>query len=85
VLVFAERWLAMPIDAARGFNTEQHPQSHSWQSRAMLLSRNGSDWTRRYPWIAEAALKNRQKHLDAGIDSSGPQEDAASTWRSRRV
>ncbi|WP_371259246.1 RNA ligase family protein [Bradyrhizobium sp. WSM1743] len=28
-----------------------------------LLSRNGSDWTRRYPWIAEAALKNRQKHF----------------------
>lgn len=22
-----------------------------------------SDWTRRYPWIAEAALKNRQKHF----------------------
>ncbi|MGV7216416.1 hypothetical protein SO180_24330, partial [Bradyrhizobium sp. UFLA05-112] len=28
-----------------------------------LLSRNGSDWTKRYPWIAEAALKNRQKHF----------------------
>ena len=28
-----------------------------------LLSRNGTDWTRRYPWIAEAALKNRQKHF----------------------
>ncbi|SPP93218.1 hypothetical protein [Bradyrhizobium vignae] len=28
-----------------------------------LLSRNGSDWTRRYPWIAEATLKNRQKHF----------------------
>ena len=26
-----------------------------------LFSKNGSDWTRRYPWIAEAALKNRQK------------------------
>lgn len=33
-----------------------------------LLSRNGSDWTRRYPWIAAAALKNRQKHfvIDGG-------------------
>ncbi|WP_371932915.1 DNA ligase [Bradyrhizobium sp. CCGUVB23] len=28
-----------------------------------LLSRNDSDWTERYPWIAEAALKNRQKHF----------------------
>ena len=31
--------------------------------RVRLLSRNGSDWTTRYPWIAEAALKNRQKHF----------------------
>ncbi|MGY8684059.1 hypothetical protein Q2941_40805 [Bradyrhizobium sp. UFLA05-153] len=32
--------------------------------RVRLLSRNGSDWTERCPWIAEAALKNRQKHFD---------------------
>ena len=31
--------------------------------RVRLFSKNGSDWTRRYPWIAEAALKNRQKHF----------------------
>jgi ATP dependent DNA ligase domain len=31
--------------------------------RVRLLSRNGSDWARRYPLIAEDALKNRQKHL----------------------
>lgn len=31
--------------------------------RVRLLSHNGSDWTKRYPWIAEAALKNRQKHF----------------------
>jgi ATP-dependent DNA ligase len=31
--------------------------------RVRALSRNGSDWTKRYPWIAEAALKNRQKHF----------------------
>ncbi|RZN12153.1 DNA ligase [Bradyrhizobium genosp. SA-3] len=31
--------------------------------RVRLLSRNGSDWTKRYPWIADAALKNRQKHF----------------------
>ncbi|WP_309144814.1 hypothetical protein [Bradyrhizobium sp. CCGB12] len=27
-----------------------------------LLSRNGTDWTKRYPWIAEAP-KNRQKRF----------------------
>ncbi|WP_346659355.1 hypothetical protein [Bradyrhizobium sp. 164] len=31
--------------------------------RVRLFSRNGTDWTRRYPWVAEAALKNRQKHF----------------------
>ena len=31
--------------------------------RLRLLSRNGTDWTRCYPWIAEAALKNRQRHF----------------------
>jgi bifunctional non-homologous end joining protein LigD len=31
--------------------------------RVRLLSRNGTDWTKRYPWIAEAALKSRQRHF----------------------
>ena len=31
--------------------------------RVHLFSRNGHDWTDRYPWIVEAALKNRQKHF----------------------
>src|SRR3954469_22121007 len=31
--------------------------------RVRLLSRNGTDWSKRYPWIVEAALKNRQKHF----------------------
>src|SRR5207248_7915574 len=31
--------------------------------RVHLLSRNGTDWTKRYPWIAEAALKHRQQHF----------------------
>src|SRR5438067_2445947 len=31
--------------------------------RVRLLSRNGTDWTKRYPSIAEAAVKNRQKHF----------------------
>ena len=28
--------------------------------RVRLFTRNGHDWTNRYPWIVEAALKNRQ-------------------------
>jgi len=28
-----------------------------------LITRNGYDWTKRYPWIVESALKNRQKHF----------------------
>ncbi|MGY3233186.1 ATP-dependent DNA ligase [Bradyrhizobium sp. USDA 4448] len=32
-------------------------------NRVRLLSRNGTDWTRRYPWTAETALKNRQKRF----------------------
>src|SRR5580693_9133164 len=31
--------------------------------RVQLITRNGYDWTKRYPWIVEAALKNRQKHF----------------------
>jgi bifunctional non-homologous end joining protein LigD len=28
--------------------------------RVRLITRGGYDWTKRFPWIAEAALKNRQ-------------------------
>jgi bifunctional non-homologous end joining protein LigD len=28
-----------------------------------LITRGGYDWTKRYPWIVEAALKNRQKQF----------------------
>jgi ATP-dependent DNA ligase len=31
--------------------------------RVRLITRDGYDWTKRYPWIAEAALKNRIKQL----------------------
>jgi bifunctional non-homologous end joining protein LigD len=34
--------------------------------RVRLISRNGADLTNRYPWIVEAALKNRQKHRRRG-------------------
>jgi bifunctional non-homologous end joining protein LigD len=33
------------------------------RDRARLFSRNGYDWTDRYPWIVEAALKNRTKQF----------------------
>jgi bifunctional non-homologous end joining protein LigD len=31
--------------------------------RVRLITRGGYDWTKRYPWIVEAALKNRTKHF----------------------
>jgi bifunctional non-homologous end joining protein LigD len=31
--------------------------------RVRLFTRNGYDWTKRYPWIVEAALKNRIKQF----------------------
>jgi bifunctional non-homologous end joining protein LigD len=31
--------------------------------RVRLITRAGYDWTKRYPWIVEAALKNRQKRF----------------------
>jgi bifunctional non-homologous end joining protein LigD len=31
--------------------------------RVRLITRGGYDWAKRFHWIAEAALKNRQKHF----------------------
>ena len=31
--------------------------------RVRLITRNGYDWTKRYPWIVESALKNRMKRF----------------------
>lgn len=31
--------------------------------RVRLLTRGDYDWTRRFPWIVEAALKNHQKQF----------------------
>jgi bifunctional non-homologous end joining protein LigD len=31
--------------------------------RVRLLTRNGHDWSGRFPWIVESALKNRQKQF----------------------
>jgi ATP-dependent DNA ligase len=37
--------------------------------RVRLITRNGHDWSGRYPWIVESALKNRLKHFV--IDGEG--------------
>jgi ATP-dependent DNA ligase len=31
--------------------------------RVRLFMRNGNDWTSRFPWIVDAALKNRRKQF----------------------
>jgi bifunctional non-homologous end joining protein LigD len=31
--------------------------------RVRLITRGGHDWTRRFPWIAQAALRNRRKQF----------------------
>jgi ATP-dependent DNA ligase len=31
--------------------------------RVRLITRGGYDWTKRFPWVVEAALKNRQKRF----------------------
>jgi bifunctional non-homologous end joining protein LigD len=31
--------------------------------RVRLFTKEGHDWSSRYPWIVESALKNRQKHF----------------------
>ena len=36
---------------------------HRDGDRVRLITRNGYDWTKRYPWIVESALKNRMKQF----------------------
>ena len=33
------------------------------RDRVRLLTRGGQDWTERYPWIVESALKNRESQF----------------------
>ena len=35
-------------------------------ARVRLITKGGYDWTKRYPWIVEAALKNRQRFVVDG-------------------
>jgi bifunctional non-homologous end joining protein LigD len=36
---------------------------HRDGDRVRLLTRNGHDWSGRYPWIIDSALKNRSRHF----------------------
>jgi bifunctional non-homologous end joining protein LigD len=36
---------------------------HRDGDRVRLFTRNGHDWSGRYPWIVESALKNRSRHF----------------------
>jgi ATP dependent DNA ligase domain len=41
--------------------------------RVRLITRGGYNWTKRYPWIVEAALRNRTKFRTRSWPSSAPQ------------
>ena len=45
--------------------------------RVRLITRNGYDWTKRYPWIVESALKNRRKQF--AIEGEGTFRQASIT------
>jgi bifunctional non-homologous end joining protein LigD len=36
---------------------------HRQEKLVRLFTRNGHDWTDRYPWIVQAALQNRNRHF----------------------
>lgn len=71
LLAYAYGLRALPGDGRQAGPIWLHEVKHDGyrmlvireNDRVRLLSRNGTDWTKRYPWIAEAALKNRQKHF----------------------
>jgi bifunctional non-homologous end joining protein LigD len=46
---------------------------HRDGDRVRLLTRNDHDWSGRYPWIVESALKNRSRHfvIDGECSSIG--------------
>jgi len=43
-----------------------------------LITRGGYDWTKRFPWIAEAALKNRRSQFRDRRRSRGPRRHTCS-------
>jgi bifunctional non-homologous end joining protein LigD len=54
---------------------------HRQDKAVRLFTRNGHDWTDRYPWIAQAALQNRQSSVLDGeavtVQASFPIHQAA--------
>jgi hypothetical protein len=50
-----------------------------------LISRGGYDWTKRLPWIAEAALKNRRKQFVIDGEAVILGVDGVSDFRARKV
>jgi hypothetical protein len=46
----------------RGRRQDNTP-SKAYSERVRLTTRGGYDWTKRFPWIVETALKNRQRHF----------------------
>ena len=53
--------------------------------RVRLFTRSGYDWTARYPWIVEAALKNRQKHFVDRRRGRGARESTADPTSTRCI
>ena len=67
--------MMMPFELCLATAAKQVPSGPEWMhevkhdgyrilvirddKRVRLLSRNGADWSKRYPWIAQAALKIR--------------------------
>ena len=45
-----------------------------------LITRGGYNWTDRYPWIVEAALKNRQKRFVIDGEAVVPGVDGVSDF-----
>jgi len=52
--------------------------------RVRLITRGGYDWTKRYPWIVEAALKNRHKQFVIDGEAVILSVDGISDFRTRR-
>ena len=51
--------------------------------RVRLITRGGYDWTKRYPWIVEASLKNRIKRFVLGGEAFVPCIDGISDFKAR--
>jgi ATP-dependent DNA ligase len=53
--------------------------------RVRLITRNGYDWTNRYPWIVEAARKNRMKQLVIDGEAGHSRRRRYSRWQRRAI